>query len=67
MESTFQIDIRNRVDGANGSLVAKQRPFFHRKTHQKSRGGCAACKKRRIKVGAKNFLNTYGLEGLGKD
>jgi hypothetical protein len=67
MESTFQIDIQNRVDGAKGPLVAKQRPFFHRKTHHKSRGGCAACKKRRIKVGAKQFFNTYGLGGLGKD
>lgn len=51
MESTFQVDIGTRADGANDSLVAKQRPFFHRKTHQKSRAGCAACKKRRIKVG----------------
>jgi len=67
MESTFQLDIDTRLDGTNGALVAKQRPFFHRKTHQKSRAGCTACKKRRIKVGMERSLKIHGVGVIGKD
>jgi len=52
MQSTFKIDLVIRDNGANDQPPKKKpRPFATRKTHQKSRNGCAACKKRRIKVG----------------
>lgn len=53
MQSTFKVDLVIRDNGANDQPPKKKpRPFATRKTHQKSRNGCAACKKRRIKVGA---------------
>jgi hypothetical protein len=53
MQSTFKVDLVLRDNGANAQPTKKkQRPFATRKTHQKSKNGCLACKKRRIKVGA---------------
>jgi hypothetical protein len=55
MQSVFKVDLVIRNNGANDQpATKKQRPFAPRKTHQKSRNGCVACKKRRIKVS-----NTY--------
>jgi hypothetical protein len=53
MQSTFKVDLVIRDNGANDQPPKKKpRPFATRKTHQKSRNGCLACKKRRIKVSA---------------
>jgi len=55
MQSVFKVDLVIRNNGPNDQPAPKkQRPFAPRKTHQKSRNGCLACKKRRIKVS-----NTY--------
>jgi len=52
MQSQFKVDLVIRDNGANDQPPKKKpRPFATRKTHQKSRNGCSACKKRRIKVG----------------
>jgi len=51
MQSTFKVDLVIRDNGTNDQPAKKQRPFATRKTHQKSRNGCLACKRRRIKVG----------------
>jgi hypothetical protein len=52
MQSTFQVDLVSRGNGADDEPPKKQRPFINRKTHKKSRSGCSACKKRHIKVGS---------------
>lgn len=52
MQTTFRVDLVTRSKGTDGGLNdGRQRPFVARKAHTKSRGGCVACKKRRIKVG----------------
>jgi hypothetical protein len=44
MQTVFKVDIPKRAD------QAEEKPFIPRRVHRKSRGGCLACKKRRIKV-----------------
>lgn len=45
MQTVFKVDIPRDSEDS-------ERPFIPRRVHKKSRGGCSACKKRRIKVRA---------------
>ena len=44
MQTVFKIDM------PKGPECGEEKPFIPRRVHKKSRGGCIACKKRRIKV-----------------
>ncbi len=44
MQTVFKIDVPKRAG------LEQEKPFIPRRVHFKSRGGCLACKKMRIKV-----------------